>query len=68
MVDKYLPNKPAIKNKESVSISKTNLKDFVGTYRFSETPRSTFHKANAFPEGEDLTISLKNEKKLGNDR
>ncbi|HDK7158329.1 TPA: beta-lactamase family protein [Clostridium botulinum] len=64
MVDKYLPNKAEINNKESVSISKTNLKDFVGTYRFSETPRSTFHKANAFPEGEDLTISLKNEKNL----
>ncbi|MTK13799.1 MAG: serine hydrolase [Clostridiaceae bacterium] len=64
MVDKYLPKKAEIKNKEAIAESKTNLKDFVGTYRFSETPSSTFHKGDAFPEGEDLNISLKDGKTL----
>ena len=64
MVEKYLPKKAEIKDKKIISTAKTNLKDFVGTYRFSETPRSTFHKADAFPEGQDLTVSLKDEKTL----
>lgn len=61
---KYLPKKEEIKDNKPYYTSKSNLKDFVGTYRFSENPKSTFHKANAFPEGEDLTVSLKDKKTL----
>ncbi len=64
MVQKYFPKKEGIKDNKTSYTSKSDLKDFVGTYRFSESAKSTFHKADAFPEGEDLTISLKNEKNL----
>ncbi|WP_217302747.1 serine hydrolase [Clostridium sp. 001] len=64
MVEKYFPKKEEAKNKKPYYTSKSNLKDFVGTYRFSENPKSTFHKADAFPEGEDVTVSLKNGKAL----
>jgi hypothetical protein len=64
MVKKYFPKKEEIKTNNTSYISKSNLKDFVGTYRFSENPKSTFHKGDAFPEGEDLTISLKDAKTL----
>ncbi|AKN30203.1 hypothetical protein Ccar_04940 [Clostridium carboxidivorans P7] len=64
MVKKYFPQKEVIKDNKNVSTGKSDLKNFVGTYRFSENPVSTFHKGDAFPEGEGLTISLKNEKTL----
>lgn len=64
LVQKYLPTKEGVKDRKATSTQTSNLKDFVGTYRFSENPRSTFHKGDAFPEGEDLTISLKDEKTL----
>jgi CubicO group peptidase (beta-lactamase class C family) len=64
IADKYLPKKAETKIEKTVSKSKNNLKNFVGTYRFSETPQSTFHKGDAFPEGEDLTVSLKDKKTL----
>lgn len=64
IVKKYFPQKETLKDNKNVSTGKSDLKKFVGTYRFSENPVSTFHKADAFPEGEDLTISLKDEKTL----
>ncbi len=64
MVKKYFPKKEEIKINNISYTSKSNLKDFVGTYRFSENPKSTFHKGDAFPEGEDLTISLKDKNTL----
>ncbi|OAA95096.1 serine hydrolase domain-containing protein [Clostridium coskatii] len=64
MVAKYFPKKEEAKNKKPYYTSKSNLKDFIGTYRFSENPVSTFHKGDAFPEGEDVTVSLKDGKAL----
>lgn len=64
MTAKYLPKKEEIKDNKTSYRSKSNLKDFVGTYRFSENPKSIFHKADAFSEGEDLTVSLKDKKTL----
>lgn len=64
IVKKYFPQKEVIKDNKKVSKEKSDLKNFVGTYRFSENPVSTFHKGDAFPEGEDITISLKDEKTL----
>lgn len=63
IVKKYFPQKEKTGDKKTASF-KSNLKDFVGTYRFSETPQSTFHKGDAFPEGEDLTITLKDKNTL----
>lgn len=64
MVKKYFPKKEEAKDNKFYYTSKSNLNDFVGTYRFSENPKSTFYKAKAFPEGEDITVSLKNGKDL----
>lgn len=64
MVKKYFSQKEAIKDKKNISTGESDLKNFIGTYRFSENPVSTFHKGDAFPEGEDITISLKDEKTL----
>lgn len=64
MVKKYFPKKEEAKDNKYSYMSKSNLKDVVGTYRFSENAKSTFYKAKAFPEGEDITVSLKNGKDL----
>lgn len=63
IVNKYFPQKPSAddaKKAKHISMSAKELKGFTGTYRFSENPVSTFHKGNAFPEGQDIRISLKN--------
>lgn len=66
IVEKYLPKKDIneSKNTKTSSNSKVNYKEFVGTYRFSEAPRSTFQKAGSFPMGPDISVNLKGEKNL----